>query len=279
MPSVTFCIWGADNKDLNSFFDQADFSSPTGFKANLTAEQFYQEGFGDCIKFNHFTNKSEYKLFTATTLIDELYFKIDLNKVKFSSATVFLSDNYDNILDFSQFVTMFFNVEGFYLIENRKEIELKLEEPYNPCQNKSDIPYRQSNCLAQCRNSYFASRYNCTLRNFYSILGYSFCKEGISNFLEFNNVCEKQCPKECSTTKFNALQINPDIGSNSNGIVELKVFYLDLRYTEIRQTPKMSGYSLLNEIGGALGLFVGITFLSLFEFLEYLFEIAMVFYK
>ena len=92
-------------------------------------------------------------------------------------------------------------------------------------------------------------------------------------------MCEEQCPNKCSTTKFNALQINPDIGSNSNGIVELKVFYLDLRYTEIRQTPKMSGYSLLNEIGGALGLFVGITFLSLFEFLEYLFEIAMVFYK
>ena len=90
---------------------------------------------------------------------------------------------------------------------------------------------------------------------------------------------EEQCPKECSTTKFNALQINPDIGSNSNGIVELKVFYLDLRYTEISQTPKMSGFLLLNEIGRALGLFVGITFLSLFEFLEYLFEIFFVFYK
>ena len=92
-------------------------------------------------------------------------------------------------------------------------------------------------------------------------------------------MCEEQCPNECSTTKFNALQINPDIGSNFNGTVEFSVFYLDLRYTEIRQTPKMSGYSLLNEIGGALGLFVGITFLSLFEFLEFLFEIFFVLYK
>ena len=279
MPSVTFCINDTDTKDLNAFFDQADFSSPTGFKANLTGEQFYQEGFGDCIKFNHFTNKSEYKLYTANTLNDKLSFKIDLNKANFSSATVFLSDNYDNILDFSQFVTTFFNVEGFYLIENRKEIELKLEEPYNPCKNKSDITYRQSNCLAQCRNSYFASRYNCTLRNFYSILGYSFCNEKNYTFSEFNTVCEEQCPRECITTKFNALQINPDIGSNFNGTVEFSFFYLDLRYTEIRQTPKMSGYSLLNEIGGALGLFVGITFLSLFEFLEFLFEIFFVLYK
>jgi len=92
-------------------------------------------------------------------------------------------------------------------------------------------------------------------------------------------VCEEQCPKECSTTKFDVLLNNLERRSNFNGIVELKVFYLDLSYTEIKQTAKMSGYSLLNEIGGALGLFVGITFLSLFEFLEFLFEIAMVFYK
>ncbi len=32
MPSVTFCIIDADTKDLKSFFDQADFSSPTGSK-------------------------------------------------------------------------------------------------------------------------------------------------------------------------------------------------------------------------------------------------------
>ena len=77
----------------------------------------------------------------------------------------------------------------------------------------------------------------------------------ISNFSEYNTVCEEQCPKECSTTKFDVLQINPDVGSNLNNTVEFIVFYLDLSYTEIKQTAKMSGYSLLNEIGGALGLF------------------------
>ena len=279
MPSVTFCINDTDTKDLNDFFDQADFSSPTGVKANLTGEQFYQEGFGDCIKFNHYTNKSENKLYTANTLDDFFFFKIDLNKVKFSRVYVFSSDNYDNILDWSQYITRYFYVENFFDINIKKEVELKLEEPYNRCQNISDITYRQTNCLAQCRNRNFASRYNCTLRNFYSISGDRFCKEEISNFSEFNTVCEGQCPKECSTTKFDLLLINPDVGSNFNGTVEFYVFYLDLSYTEIRQTPKMSGYSLLNEIGGALGLFVGFTFLSLFEFLEYLFEIFFVFYK
>jgi hypothetical protein len=54
---------------------------------------------------------------------------------------------------------------------------------------------------------------------------------------------------------------------------------LDASYIEISQTPKMSGYSLLNEIDGALGLFVGISFLSILELFEYFFETFLVFYK
>ena len=49
MPSVTFCIHDSDTKDYNAFFSKPDFSTPTGFKANLSGEQFHEEGFGDCI--------------------------------------------------------------------------------------------------------------------------------------------------------------------------------------------------------------------------------------
>jgi hypothetical protein len=52
-----------------------------------------------------------------------------------------------------------------------------------------------------------------------------------------------------------------------------------MSYIEIRQTPKMSGNSLLNEIGGAMGLFVDISFFSLLELLEFFFEIFLVFDK
>ena len=156
-------------------------------------------------------------------------------------------------------------------------MDIRLEEPYNRCQNISDVTYRQTNCLAQCRIMNFMTRYNCTLGNFYSIPGYRICEEGVSNSSEFGSKCNKECFKECTSTKFYALPNVPDLGSNISGTLEFFVEFLDLSYTEIRQTPKMSGYSLLNEIGGALGLFVGVTFLSLFEFLEFLFEIVLVF--
>ena len=277
MPSLTFLFTNSSSKDLNSLFEKAEFSTPRGSKRNLSGEQFSDKNFGDCIKFNHFSKGSGHKLVTANTLQDQFYFKINLNRAEFESVQVFLSDNYDNMLDWSQYVTTSYNVKGSYEIDLRKEVEIRLEEPYNRCRNVSDVTYRQTNCLAQCRNRNFASRYNCTLGNFYSIPGYRICEEGVSNSSEFGSKCNKECFKECTSTKFYALLNVPDLGSNISGTLEFFVEFLDLSYTEIRQTPKMSGYSLLNEIGGALGLFVGVTFLSLFEFLEFLFEIFLVF--
>ena len=277
MPSLTFCIWGFDNKNLSTFFDKAEFSAPRGSKANLSGEQFSDGIFGECVKFNHFRSNNDVNFFSANTLSDKFHFKIDLNR-KFSQVNLFLSDNYNNIIDWSQYITSSYNVKGSYLVDVKKEVELKLEEPYNPCQNVSDVTYRQSNCLVQCRNRNFVSRHNCTLKNFYSILGYSFCNEGVSKSSEFESDCGYECPKECTTTKFNVLLNNPDMGSNLNDTVEFHIWYLDLSYTEIKQTAKMSGFSLLNEIGGALGLFVGISFLSLFELLEFLLEICLAFY-
>ena len=167
----------------------------------------------------------------------------------------------------------------FYDIDIKREVEQKLEEPYNQCQNVSDVTYRQTNCLAQCRNGNFASRYNCTLSNYYWLPGHRYCEEKVSNSSELDSECKEQCPKEFSSVKFEVLLNIPDRGTNINDTLEFHVWYLDLGYIKRSQTPKMSGFSLLNEIGGALGLFVGVSFLSLLEFLEFLFEIILVFYK
>ena len=72
MPSVTFCIYDLDTKDLNSFFDKAEFSSE-----QLSSEQFNDESFENCIKFNHFINQSDTKLFIALSLNDSFQFEIE----------------------------------------------------------------------------------------------------------------------------------------------------------------------------------------------------------
>jgi len=286
LPSVTFCFDVTESKNLSTIFHKAIFikgDKDNDILTNLTSEQFSDEIMVkheacDCIKFNHFTNKSDTRLFASESLNDYLSFQIDLN-VNFSYLYVFLSDNHDNILDWSQYVTSSLNVQGYYNIAYKKEVEYKLEEPYNQCQNISDLNYRQTSCLAQCKNKNFERYYNCTPRNFYSTPGYNSCKSEVSLSSEFDSVCKEKCSKECTTIKFNTLVSNPQVSPNYSEKLDFLVWPLELNYIEISQTPKMSGFSLMNEIGGALGLFVGITCLSLLEFLEFFFELFLIFFK
>jgi len=177
MPSVTFCFNTYETKDLISFFNKTEFKISNGLPTNLTGEEFSDDYFGDCIKFNHNTNKSVNSLFIARSLDDGFYFMIDLKRVHFDDVHVFLSDNYNNILDWSQFVTKSFYVKGYYIVDIEKEFEHKLEEPYNPCQNVSDITYRQTNCIAMCKNRNFVAEHSCTQGNYYSIPGYNICEK------------------------------------------------------------------------------------------------------
>ncbi len=277
MPSVTFCFSESETKDLNSFFNKASFSTPYGLITNLTGEQYNDTIIGDCVKFNHFTNKSDVTLFSANSSANTAFlFEIDAG-IKFSRVFFFLADNYNNVLDWSQFVTFSYYFKSHFVINIKKEVDIKLEEPFNQCKNVSDVTYRQSNCLCQCKNEQFANKHNCTLKNYFSTPGYSFCNKDLSSSLEFDSVCKEQCPKECTTTKFEVLLNDPNLNTNSSNILSFNVYYLDLSYIEITQTPKMSGYSLMNEIGGALGLFIGILCLSFIEFLEFFFEVFLVF--
>ena len=286
LPSVTFCFIGLEAKDPMTIFNNAFFVKDEkghDISTNLTGEHFSDEIMikweaSVCFKFNHFTNKSDSGLFTAESLNDYLSFQIDLN-ANFSYLDVLLSDNYENILDWSQYVTSSYNVKGYYNIAYKKEVEYKLEEPYNQCQKISDLTYRQKNCLSQCKNENFERNYNCTLKNFYSTPGNSFCNSIFSLSSEFDTVCKKKCPKECTTIKFNTLVSHPQLNPSSPEKLIFSVWPLDLDFIEISQTPKMSGFSLMNEIGGALGLFVGITCLSLLEFLEFFFELFLIFFK
>ena len=49
----------------------------------------------------------------------------------------------------------------------------------------------------------------------------------------------------------------------------MNVYYEKLSYEHIKEIPAVSSSSLLGTVGGTLGLFVGLSIISLFEFVEY----------
>jgi hypothetical protein len=55
-------------------------------------------------------------------------------------------------------------------------------------------------------------------------------------------------------------------------IYSIVVYYSDLEYTEISQLPKYTLISLISNIGGAFGLFLGMSLLSFFEIAEIIFQ-------
>lgn len=274
LPSVTFC---SDATDLRSLFSQALFIERFG-TTDLRGHVFYEsnlayDGFPyyHCIQFNNFRNKTKEFVSDKDSDPEILRFNVKLGNVKFMD--VFISDYYMDILDWSQFVTGFGNnARGDFYIALTKSIELQSEEPYNHCQLLADQTYRRVNCMAQCENNQSIGKYNCTMGNYYSIPGYDFCPKDVSKS-EFGSVCGQQCPQECHKTKFMAVVSIIESKHQPNDSVLLDFFYSDISYIEVSQTPKMNGFSLISNIGGALGLFIGVRFLSMVELLEYLTEI------
>ena len=54
------------------------------------------------------------------------------------------------------------------------------------------------------------------------------------------------------------------------------IYYESLKYTSIVQEPKMKEFDLVSNIGGTLGLFAGVSFVSFFEFGELIIETVYV---
>lgn len=115
------------------------------------------------------------------------------------------------------------------------------------------------------------------------------------NFINEN--CVPLCPLECNRTEYkNSLtnsQFSPDIYFDfirekhafkskfdssedgeitmqmvKEGLVKLNVFYDSLTYTEMSEQVSMNSVSLLSSIGGFMGMFLGMSLMTLVEILE-----------
>ena len=118
----------------------------------------------------------------------------------------------------------------------------------------------------------------------------------------FLDTCTPLCPLECNTTEYtykqSSLELNGDIyvdyliknknlssdfvnrsidkEAAKNSIVYLSVFYDNLFYTECIQVANMDIMLLIANLGGTIGLFLGVSTLSLCELIDVLIEIYFI---
>jgi hypothetical protein len=163
------------------------------------------------------------------------------------------------------------------------------EFPYNKTiinyiLNKINITYKQKICLELCYDIDYINRNPCNCTN--TSLGnvWKDCWINYENKLterfgctykdkrEFFKSsiiekCEQYCPLECDSISYsNEVTSVP----NENGGIDLRIYYENLQYTSITQIPKEEVSDLIADLGGSLGLFIGLSFMTVFEIGELL---------
>jgi hypothetical protein len=300
-PAITVCSQGSYQKNIyenNSLIKTEnvtenilkkfiDFNNSIFKNMPLSSDQleFFRipRFFSYCVRFNGFNNKS---FETIKTSKDNFILQINTNYSEKLSELIFVEYIYtpfwkyytvyviDNFFDsYLSFEPLFIKLNYETTISLQKTIiENVLDEPYNLCL-KNDKTYRQDNCIEMCIIDIFKTEYNCSLPSYYQtnhINACSFNPQEVEN--KYEN-CEQYCIEECDSVKYSAIPtgIEPQ---ESN----MTVFYFtltDFSSLEISQIPKMSVFNLISSIGGALGLFIGIRFMSLVEVIELFIDILI----
>jgi hypothetical protein len=246
--------------------------------------------FFDCLRFNAVTNRSV-ELFKASSIDDvtRIFFKNfyqkDISNIEYYRYTfsdyflVFVGDNSLNSFENLQYLIFKTSNISLYLrFEIEKvSIETKLPEPYNLCKKSSvDEPFHQMDCIEAYIYKEIKNKYNCTFHStFFSIQGFGQCVLGYRILKdEFSASCRRECPLEsCFSEKFT---FDSTITSLDPGYTAFRFVFRDLSTLNISQIPKTDPFTFLNNIGGGLGLFMGIAFPNLIEFFQFILEIVLI---
>jgi len=281
--------------DLEStYFDSNKL--PTDFNAIDRIDSFKNPNYNlDCLRFNGLTNKS-IELFKASSTADLFGVRIKNNytvpisdneyinySFRISYLKIYIHHNHLNSLE---------NIEPFVLLINnhfqigilKESIEIKLPEPYNPCKEASvDEPNHQLNCIGNCVFKEIKDKYNCTFsQSLFAIKGLKECKLGRKEYLDFEKEFSPGCLKEYPLVSCFSEKFNYDVRTTKETNMEtfLEFFFRDLSTLNITQIPKIDGFTFINNIGGGMGLFMGIAFATLVEFIQFIFEIfSITFYQ
>ena len=182
--------------------------------------------------------------------------------------------------------------------------------------SQSGYFYTQQFCFYQCYQEFIVRKYNCSSARFLSLFNATNCNHQEINSIMFanddfssifiNKNCLSACPLECdqalykTSVSFSQMSeneyyvqsiktrpnltldfLNRTLNSQTakESIVRVNIFYESLSYTLATESPKLDGISLLGEIGGNLGLFLGISVFSVCEVIEVAIEIFFILNK
>jgi hypothetical protein len=185
-------------------------------------------------------------------------------------------------------------------------------EIYDYIKSTNNGEYRQKKCFNLCFQKYIMDNCQC-FYTYFPIFDYVYqkqikpCADQNQTFclnevgVEFSNnikeICANECPLECeyityetsmsqldypSRQHFDDLKKrfkeyeNMSIDEYKKTHFRLNIHFKSSEYTEIREMPKTSAIELISNLGGVLGIFLGLSIFSFVEVFEILFRIAII---
>ncbi|RNA25614.1 amiloride-sensitive sodium channel subunit gamma-like [Brachionus plicatilis] len=172
--------------------------------------------------------------------------------------------------------------------------------------------YSQATCFKFCDQEFFIKNFGCYDRylpfdrkNIYQECGNDKIEEIKETYYgkSLDKGCLKECPQECEYTKYDLtvssslfptktyskiMMYNENISKNFDfenhqfeneykkaltSVLSVKIYFKSDLVTNVRQKPKISNEVFISNIGGTLGLFLGLSLISVLEFIEFLIEI------
>ncbi len=294
-PAVSFCPNGIKNEKniflIVSFFDLKKYTDIIDYKHSVINDT-------KCFNFNQKNLSSEGKLFQmkkngwkgGLTLV----FYLHPNESE-AFLNVFIYQN--DVLPGSYEIRSTPRKKEATNIVVEKTIQKSLGNPFSDCVSINDIAsydsdlvreilklgysYTQKHCFEKCRENYCL---NCN----------------ITGDFDYQKTCSKQCPLECEIVSFTITSMikNPssytgeiEIFKNqamehfnltnmtndefTKNLIWIFVYFEEIKYTEITQIPKTTPVDLASSIGGSLGLFLGMSFMSFIQLFEIIYEMIL----
>ena len=289
-------LYLAEMKTYNKSTDQYDTLSVKDKLESFAIIELFRNQY--CLRFNAAKNIKTKELFTSSTRdYFVLYFR---NKLKWEGGDkdystlnfldqgtifyVYITDNYLDSFKKMEPLELAIPKYGYIFKIDVASVETKLPEPYNNCK---ESPYNQMNCIEECIHNKIRSIYNCTLPNtlfrYTDLEACPYEKEAYLSYEknEYNDYCKTECPyDDCNSKKLfwnyfdNWLKCDIKCDINNNYLV-LSFYIRDLNYLNITEIPKTDPWTFINNIGGGLGLFMGIAFPNFVEFFQFITDIIL----
>jgi hypothetical protein len=165
--------------------------------------------------------------------------------------------------------------------------------------------YRQQDCFDLCQQKHIIDECQCYYTKYVDLdtgvrpclnITDLICVANSYNNFNLDECQANSCPLECDSTTFDlslsslgypdektyelykvyklddyyAKEFNLTLTFDlfKSNVAYFTVYFSNLQYTEITESPKTDMYTLLTQIGGSLGMFVSFSVFTLFEFIE-----------